>query len=140
MLNDPSRCVLLPVALAEELPARETAALVERITKDVKVCVEMVIVNDVLPFPFPAGLEDLDAVLARLADAPIADGLRTSALAQCAAFMRSRSELNCRYLAEIERATRLPIVRLPHLPDGVRGVADLETLRDALCAASAGPM
>ena len=135
MLTDSTRCALLPVALAEELPARETAELVERVTTNVGVWVGMVVVNDVIPFPFPPGLEDLDAVLARLKDAPLAGGLHTDVLAQCAAYMRSRSELNRRYLAQIERTTKLPIVELPHLPDGIRGVDDLEVLRDALVGA-----
>lgn len=132
MLADPARCAILPVALAEELPARETAELVERVTTGVGVCIEAVVVNDIVPFPFPPGLEDLDSILARLNDADLSGGLRTSALARCAAYVRSRSELNHRYLLEIERMTKLPTIELPHLHGGVRCVGDLETLRDAL--------
>ena len=132
MLTDRERCVLLPVALAEELPARETAELVERVATGLGVCVESVVVNDVVPFPFPPGLEGLDTLLARLKDTPLAGRLRTETVAKCAAYLRARSELNRQYLGEIERTTKLPIVELPHLPAGVRGVADLETLCDAL--------
>ena len=139
MLTDPTRCAILPVALAEELPARETAELVERVTTGVGVCVETIVINDVIPFPFPPGLEDLDGILARLKNAPLVDHLRTNALAQCAAYVRARSELNQRYVAEIERTTKLPVIVLPHLPQGIRGVADLETLRDALMGPVAEP-
>ena len=140
MLTDHARCAVLPVALAEELPARETAELVERVTTGVGVGVETVVVNDVVPFPFPPGLEDLDSVLAQLKDAPLAGRLRTDALAQCAAYVRARSELNHRYLAEIARTTKLPVIQLPHLQGGVRGVADLERLRDALIGPTAEPL
>ncbi len=139
MLTDPTRCAILPVALAEELPARETAELVERVATNVGVCVETIVVNDVIPFPFPRGLEDLDGILARLKDVTIVGRLRTDVLAQCAAYMRARSELNHRYKAEIERTTNLPVTVLPHLPEGIRGVPDLETLRDALMGPVAEP-
>jgi len=135
MLTDRDHCTLLPVALAEELPARETAELVERVTKEVGVGIEAVVVNDVVPFPFPPGLEDLDTILARLPDTPLAGHLRTKTLAECAAYVRARSELNRRYLTEIERTTKLPTIVLPHLQGGVQGVADLETL----CGALIGP-
>ncbi len=139
MLTDPTRCALLPVALAEELPARETAELVERVSNSVGVCVETIVVNDVIPFPFPPGLEDLDGILARLKDASLVGQLRVDELAQCAAYVRARSELNQRYVEEIKRTTKLPVIVLPHLSEGIRGVSDLETLRDALMGSVAEP-
>ena len=45
MIRDPERTALLPVALAEELPARETAELVARLRDEVGVAVDRVVVN-----------------------------------------------------------------------------------------------
>ena len=66
MIRDPERTALLPVALAEELPVRETAELVARLRDEVGVAVDRVVVNAVTAAPFPPGLDDLDARLARL--------------------------------------------------------------------------
>ena len=54
MITDPDATLLVPVALAEELPARETAELVERLGRDVGVAVDRVVVNAVTARPFPA--------------------------------------------------------------------------------------
>jgi anion-transporting ArsA/GET3 family ATPase len=53
MIRDPRQTLLLPVSLAEELPARETAELVERLRRDVGIAVDRVVVNAVAPDPFP---------------------------------------------------------------------------------------
>jgi anion-transporting ArsA/GET3 family ATPase len=135
MVRDRQRTVLLPVALAEELPARETAELVGRVREQVGVAVDRVVVNAVTPAPFPPGLADLDERLARLPaslDLPGAPPPRV--LAACAAQLRSRHELNQRWTDEIERATGLPVVVLPRLARGVCGPDDLALLAPALLA------
>jgi hypothetical protein len=131
MIRDPKRTLLLPVALAEELPARETAELVTRLRDDVGVSVDRVVVNAVAPQPFPAEAPDLDARLARLPGALSVPGAPPPAvLAACAAHLRGRFELNARWTAAIAESTGLPVVTLPRLPDGARG-------REALCALGA---
>jgi anion-transporting ArsA/GET3 family ATPase len=139
MIRDRSRTLLLPVALAEELPARETAELVQRARDEIGIAVDRVVVNAVAPDPFPPGLPDLDARLAALPPAAPLPGLPPArVLAECAAHLRERHALNRHYLGEIGRSTGLPLLPLPLLPEGVRGPADLAVLADALSAPPAG--
>lgn len=135
MLTDPERTLLLPVALAEELPARETAELALRVQQDLRVPIDRVVVNGVVGPPFPPGLEDLDERLARLpADARVPGLPPPSTLAACGAHLRARFELNRHWSAEIARMTSLPLLRLPYLSSGIRGPDDLERLATHLLA------
>ena len=129
MITDRERTLLLPVALAEELPARETAELAVRVRRDVGIAVDRVVVNAVARAPFPAGQEDLDVHLARLPHDALLEGLPAPrTLAACAAHLRSRHELNRHWAAEIGRMTGLPTLELPYLSRGIRGPGDLELL------------
>jgi Anion-transporting ATPase len=135
MIRDARRTVLLPVALAEELPARETAELIGRVRGELGVAVDRVVVNAVAPDPFPPAAPDLDARLARLP--PGLDLPGTPAppvLAACAAHLRGRHLLNARWTAEIAAATGLPLVVLPRLRDGARTTASLASLGERLIA------
>jgi hypothetical protein len=129
MIADAERTLLLPVALAEELPARETAELVERLRDAIGIAVDRVVVNSVAGAPFPPGLEDLDERLARLPqDLDLGPLPAPRELAACARHLRSRHELNERYVVEIARLTGLPIVRLPYLVGGIDGPGDVAAL------------
>lgn len=134
MIRDPERTLLLPVSLAEELPARETAELVTRLRGHIGVSVDRVVVNAVTPPPFPADLPDLDERLARLPPEPLPGAPPPGVLATCVAHLRARHLLNHRWTGEIAAATGLPVVVLPRLPHGVCGPADLEALAGALLA------
>ncbi len=128
MVRDPQNTVLLPVALAEELPARETAELVTRLREDVGVPVDRVVANAVASPPFPESVADLDVRLGRI-DLPASDTRPSSrTLAGCAAHLRSRYELNRAYLEHLREWTALPTIELPLLPEGVTGPADLDLL------------
>ena len=70
LVRDPERTLLLPVALGEELPARETAELVTRLREQVGVALDRVVVNAMQPAPFPPELPDLDRRLAALPETP----------------------------------------------------------------------
>jgi anion-transporting ArsA/GET3 family ATPase len=136
MIEDPERTLLLPVALAEELPARETAELVARVRSEVGVAVDRVVVNAVAPPPFPAGLEDLDRRLAELApDADLGAIPSPRVLATCAGFLRSRFELNRHYVSRIGASTGLPVVELPLLAQAPDAPEALDALALALLAA-----
>jgi hypothetical protein len=138
MVADREGTLLLPVALAEELPARETAELVTRMRDEIGVAVDRVVVNAVLEQPFPAEVPDLDARLARLPAGTAPPSLPAPAvLARCAAHLRMRFELNRHHLVEIGRATGLPTVPLPYLPGGIRSPDELARLADALLAVPA---
>ncbi len=135
MIEDPERTLLLPVALAEELPMRETAELVARARSEVGIAMDRVIVNAVAAPPFPAELAELDRHLAALPpelDLGALPPPRT--LVACASFLRSRYELNRTYVREIGAATSLPVVELPYLVAGFENEASLETLSQALLA------
>jgi anion-transporting ArsA/GET3 family ATPase len=135
MLEDPERTLLLPVALAEELPARETAELVARVRAEVGIAVDRVVVNAVAKAPFPPGLEDLDRRLAALPpDQDLGSLPRPRALAAAAAFLRSRHELNRGYTARIGASTGLPVVLLPYLGQGLDAPGALSALAEALLA------
>jgi anion-transporting ArsA/GET3 family ATPase len=136
MLEDPEATLLLPVALAEELPARETAELVSRLRSGIGVPVDRVVVNAVPPAPFPAALPDLDRRLAALPPELALPGLPGPAvLARCAAHLRERRELALEYLERIAEWTSLPVVTLPWLPQGVAGEAEFAILAAPLVAA-----
>ena len=133
MVVDPERTLLLPVALAEELPTRETAELVERLRADVGITIDRAVVNGVFPAPFPEALPDLDERLAALPDAaPLGELPRPATLAACARHLRARFDLNRGYVTEIGRLTGLPVVLLPYLAQGIEGPAEIEKLADAL--------
>lgn len=134
LVRDPERTLLLPVALAEELPARETAELVSRLRDQVGVALDRVIVNAIQPAPFPPELADLDRRLAALQTTP---GPPPSTWAACAAHLASRHALNRHFSDEIGERTGLPVVELPLLAAGVRGPDDLTTLASALLAEEA---
>jgi len=135
MLEDPDRTLLLPVSLAEELPARETAELVARVRADVGIAVDRVIVNAVAPPPFPPGLEDLDRRLAALPpDLDLGRLPSPRALAGCAGFLRARHELNRGYVGRIGASTGLPVVELPYLATELEGEEPLVALGERLLA------
>jgi len=129
LVRDPERTLLLPVALAEELPARETAELVARLRGQVGVALDRVVVNAMQPAPFPPELPDLDE---RLRALPRAPGPAPRTWAACAAHLASRHELNRRFADEIGTDTGLPTVELPLLAGGVRGPDDLARLASVL--------
>ena len=135
MILDRERTLLLPVALAEELPARETAELALRVRSEVGIALDRVVVNGIASAPFPRGLEDLDERLAALPRGTTLPGLPSaSVLAACGAHLRSRFELNRHWVAEIAKLTALPVVSLPYLSSGIRGPEDLTRLVAPLLA------
>lgn len=135
MVRDPKQTLLLPVALAEELPARETVELVTRLRTEVGLAVDRVVVNAVLEDPFPPSVPDLDRRLAELAPDTLPAALPgLPLLAGCAAHLHSRFEMHRRHLEGIARETELPLVILPALPTGVGGIAELRALAPRLLA------
>ncbi len=135
LISDPKRTALVPVALAEELPARETAELVAHVREGLTIGVDCVVVNAVNAAPFPPGLEDLDERLGALPPEQGFEALpNAGTLAACAGHLAARHALNQRYVEEIARDTRLPVVCLPYLVEGLREPADLLPLAEALVA------
>jgi hypothetical protein len=115
MVRDASRTLLLPVTLAEELPVRETAELVARARERTRIAMDRVVVNAVAPAPFPPGIEPRVA-------------------AACLRHLRTRFELHRHHLGEVTRATGLPALVLPFLPEGIGGPDALRVLAAPLLA------
>jgi anion-transporting ArsA/GET3 family ATPase len=135
LIADPKRTALVPVALAEELPARETAELVTHVRDALTIGVDQIVVNAVNEAPFPPGLEDLDGRLAALPPELAFEALPSAGtLAACAGHLAARHALNRHYVETIADVTGLPVVCLPYLVDGLREPADLEPLAEALVA------
>ena len=140
MLRDPAATVLLPVALPEELPARETAELVERVRAGIGIPVDRVVVNAMPAPPFPSGLEDLDALLAALPAGSEIPGLAEPAvLARCARHLRERHALANEFLGRIGEWTKLPTLSLPFLAGGVNDADDAARLADVLAPDTPAP-
>jgi len=140
LIRDPARTLLLPVSLAEELPARETCELVARLGRDIDIAVDRIVINSVAGAPFPTGCEDLDERLAELPDDLEFRQLpRPSVLADCARYLVSRYRLNRQYVEAIARDSGLPVVILPFLNQGIGDSDSLDTLATALLAAPSNP-
>ncbi|HKJ23533.1 MAG TPA: ArsA-related P-loop ATPase, partial [Myxococcota bacterium] len=98
MVRSPDDTLLLPVALGEELPARETAELVTRLREEVGVAVDRVVVNAVARSPLPPGAPDLAERLERLPPGLDCGGLPPPpVLAACVRHASARAELNHHY-------------------------------------------
>jgi anion-transporting ATPase len=135
LIEDRTRTLLLPVALAEELPARETVELVARARTTLGVAIERVVVNAVHEPPYPADLAELDLRIAALPDDVALGALPSSrVLAACGGALRARAELNRYHVAAIARDTGLPTVTLPYLRDGLSGPDDAALLAEPLFA------
>jgi anion-transporting ArsA/GET3 family ATPase len=140
MLEDPEQTLVLPVTLAEELPAREVAELVKRVQGEMGLSMDRVIVNAAVQPPFPGSVQDLDHALERIdADLDLGKLPNAGTLAWCVRYLESRYELNHAYMAKIRNATGLPIVLLPRICEGIHGTRQLEMLGQALLAQPGDP-
>ncbi len=126
LIQDFERTRLLPVSLAEELPVSETAELVDRVRNQLGIPLDRVVVNRVIPEPFPAELKDLVARLDALPpEAPLGSLPSPDVLARCCASRRARFEINHHYVSELAKRVALPIVSLADVPGGIESPRDL---------------
>jgi anion-transporting ArsA/GET3 family ATPase len=139
LIQDADRTRLLPVSLAEELPVSETAELVDRAHRELGIALDRVVVNRVIPEPYPAELGDLVARLEGLpAETPLGSLPGPRVLAQCCASRRARFELNDHYVRELAKRVGLPLLKLSDIPGGIQSPHDLLNLgRDLLRKPSA---
>jgi len=135
LIRDRERTLLLPVSLAEELPAQESGELVARMRDEIGIAVDRIAINAVAPAPFPPDWEDLPQRLEHLprnldlGRLPSAD-----VLTRCAVYLDSRRRLNLEYVETIARRTGLPVLCLPFLAGGLQEPRALEILADGLLA------
>jgi anion-transporting ArsA/GET3 family ATPase len=112
------------VALPEEMPVNETAALERELTETVGAAVDRVYMNGLYPERFGADEATLLAAAAAASDG----GVRTACLAAVSEHRRAAAQR--RQLARLEELARAPVARLPFLfapevgLDEVRGLAE----------------
>ena len=139
LVRDPERSVLLPVALPEELPARETAELIEHLEREKLIAIDRIIVNAVPSNPIPGELGDIESDLEALLAHDKLPGLPSAnTLVACVRHLRSRYQLAQHYLECIARWTGCNVIPLPFRPNGVNDVGDLAILANALMKPDVG--
>nr|MDQ3640761.1 hypothetical protein [Actinomycetota bacterium] len=126
MLNDPSRCRVVLVTLAEETPVNEVVETAFALEDRVGVDLGPVVVNGLYPV-----LEGLDAD-------PAAAGAGASTLSEAAHFRARRQELQQAQVARLAAALPLPQLHLPSLFTVDLTPGDIDVLAAALATAIEG--
>lgn len=131
LLTDGRRTATVLVTLAEEMPVNEAIELETKLTA-LGIVPQHVIANQVFPEHFPPG-SPVDNVL----DALIAANPQTTPLAETtahASLMRDRRDLNARYLDELTKRAKAPLVELPMLFTQRLEMQHIQTLGQRLAA------
>ncbi len=132
LLCDPERTAPVLVTLAEEMPVNEACELETRLT-GLGIVPQHVVVNQVFPDHFPT-----HTPVSRVLDELIAADPKTSPLAKVtghASLSRDRRSLNARYLDEIAKRAKAPLVELPMLFTQRLASSDIQALGATLEAA-----
>jgi len=127
-LRDPTQAGVVIVTLPEDMPSHEAIELHEKLTKELKLPVASIVVNEVLPELFRSSERDLiESLSARLAaDSPAQPASR-------AARARSlRERVQAASLSLLEGALPGPFVELPQLFVEHFGREEIETLARAI--------
>jgi anion-transporting ArsA/GET3 family ATPase len=125
LLSDPARTSAVLVTLAEEMPVNEALELEAQLGQ-LGIAPQRLIVNQIYPDHVPAG-----SPMARVLDTLVADPSPGSPLAEVtehASLSRDRRRLNERYLAELRRRSKTPLVELPMLFAQTLGAAHVREL------------
>jgi anion-transporting ArsA/GET3 family ATPase len=110
LLSDPARTATVLVTLAEEMPVNEAIELEAKLTA-LGIVPQSIVCNQVYPDHFPAGTP-----VAKVLDTLLADPARPTPLQELgehASLSRDRRRLNERYLEELRKKTKTPVVELP---------------------------
>lgn len=129
LLRDPVQTAAVVVTLAEEMPVNEALELEGKLG-ELGIIPKQLVANQVYPDHIPAG-----APVGSVLDALVAQGSLPSPLAEVAAsasLSRDRRRLNERYLAELRRRTKTPLVELPMLFADTLRAAHVQQLGDLL--------
>jgi anion-transporting ArsA/GET3 family ATPase len=125
LLTDPAQTSAVIVTLAEEMPVNEALELEGQLGK-LGIAPQQLVVNQVYPDHASAG-----SPVARVLDTLVADPALGSPLAEVvahASLSRDRRRLNERYLAEVRRRTKMPVLELPMLFAQTLGAAHVREL------------
>ena len=112
LLTDPARTATVLVTLAEEMPVNEAIELETKLSA-IGIIPQHLIVNQVFPEHFPPG-SPIDNVLDELIAANPQSQPLESVITH-ASLSRDRHDLNARYLDEIRKRAKAPLVELPML-------------------------
>ncbi len=137
LLQDPQRTLVLPVALAEELPVSETLELCARM-HELGMTVGPVIANAVESGPQLPELESVLSALAGLAPAVDASLLDPELLRTCVEYRVRRASLQRGFLKQLEEGCGDSVVSLPYLVRAIEGPTSLDPLAKHLKRAVAG--
>jgi anion-transporting ArsA/GET3 family ATPase len=110
LLSEPARTSTVLVTLAEEMPVNEAIELEAKLTA-LGIAPQSVVCNQLYPDHFSRGTP-----VARVLDTLLADPARPSPLLELgehASLSRDRRALNERYLTELRKKTKTPVVELP---------------------------
>jgi anion-transporting ArsA/GET3 family ATPase len=129
LLLDKEQTAAVIVTLAEEMPVNEALELEAHIGK-LGMATQQLVVNQVYPDHIPAGTP-VAKVLDTLVTQP-PHGSPLAELVEHATLARDRRRLNERYLAELRRRTRTPVVELPMLFAQTLGAPHVRELGERL--------
>jgi anion-transporting ArsA/GET3 family ATPase len=129
MLNDPARCRVLLVTLAEEMPVSETIEAAYRVEDQAGVQLGPVVVNALEPGGDGLSTPARDA--ARAAGVDLGEEA-LAALEASRRFALARLEVQRAQLERLANELPLPQLRLPAIVTPAIGPAELATLADAL--------
>ena len=135
LLQDPSRCRVLLVTLAEEMPVSETIEAAYLLEDRAGVQLGPVVVNGWNPPP--TGLST-DTATAADACGVVLSGAQVTALEAARAFRLGRHHLAAAQVARLGRDLPLPQLRIPALDAPAIGPTELDALARALAAGVAG--
>ena len=125
LLEDPSLTSLVLVALPEELPAREAIELHHAARRELKIGQGALVINRLLPPPFPDAANQLFGAVARIVRRSCPEALGLIAAAELAREIRVEQS---RERARLLREVALPAFELPELGVGELGRPELELL------------
>ncbi len=131
LLTDPARTAAVLVTLAEEMPVNESIELEDKLT-GLGIVPQHLVVNQVFPDHFPVGTP-----VASVLDTLLQDPNLTTPLAEAAghaSLSRDRRTLNARYLGELRKRAKTPLVELPMLFAQRLGAPHIQALGERLAA------
>jgi anion-transporting ArsA/GET3 family ATPase len=118
LLADPEVCAVNVVTTPEEMPVAETIELVDRVRRDLRVALGVVVVNRVLPELFTHADESTFGALRRPPALPVLErevGTGVRAVLDGAALAVSLRRTRAEHLAHLRDAVDLPLLYVPYL-------------------------
>lgn len=136
LVHDPTRTLLLPVTLPEELPVRETIELVERARREIRIAVDRVVVNQMPSGRASAARATLDRIHGEPSLAVLPPVATLRAILEHGA---RRADEARHFRQEVSLRCELPVVELPLLGGGFDAESDWREHAEAILTAPIWP-